>query len=181
MTAPSQQAAWQAQLADGSLAGNWRLDPARSTATLQSKSMWGLAPVKGSFGTVSGEGTVSPAGEVSGTVTVDAASVDTKMGKRDQHLRSADFFEVDTYPNIVFTVDQIQTSGAEVTVSGRLTVRDQTRPLSFPVTPAVHGDGEVQLDAEVPVNRTDYGLNWNQLGMSSTHNTISVHAVFTRR
>ena len=124
---------------------------------------------------------MSPAGEVSGTITVDAASVDTKMGKRDQHLRSADFFAADTYPHIVFTVDQIQTSGAEATVSGRLTVRDQTRPLSFPVTLVVHGDGEVQLDAEVPVDRTDYGLNWNQLGMSSTHNTITVHAVFTRR
>jgi polyisoprenoid-binding protein YceI len=170
-----------AQLDSAALAGTWVLDPARSTVRLRSKSMWGLVPVKGSFGTVSGEGTVSPAGEVSGTVTVDAASVDTKMGKRDQHLRSEDFFAADTYPNIVFAVDQVQTSGAKATVSGRLTVRDQTRPLSFPVTPAVHGDGEVWLDAEVPVDRTDYGLNWNQLGMSSTHNKITVHAVFTRR
>ncbi len=77
-----------AQVDSATLAGTWVLDPARSTVRLRSKSMWGLVPVKGSFGTVSGEGTVSPAGEVSGTVTVDAASVDTKMGKRDQHLRS---------------------------------------------------------------------------------------------
>jgi polyisoprenoid-binding protein YceI len=170
-----------AQLDRAALAGTWVLDPARSTVQLRSKSMWGLVPVKGSFGTVSGEATVSPAGEVSGTLTVDAASVNTGMAKRDQHLKSGDFFAADTYPSIVFTVDQIQTSGAEVTVSGRLTVRDQTRPLSFPVTPAVHGDGEVELDAEVPVDRTDYGLTWNQLGMAGTHNTITVHAVFTRR
>ena len=169
-----------AQLDSAALAGTWVLDPARSTVRLRSKSMWGLAPVKGTFGAVAGEGTVSPAGEVSGTITVDAASVNTKMAKRDQHLKSGDFFAVDTYPAIVFTVDQVQTSGAGATVSGHLTVRDQTRPLSFPVTPVVHGDGEVQLDAEVAVNRTDFGLTWNQLGMASTHNTISVHAVFTR-
>jgi polyisoprenoid-binding protein YceI len=170
-----------AQLDTAALAGTWVLDPAKSTVRLRSKSVWGLVPVKGTFGTVTGEGTVSPAGEVSGTVTVDAASVDTGTAKRDQHLRSGDFFAVDTYPHIVFAVDQIRTSGAEATVSGRLTVRDQTRPLSFPVTPAVHGDGEVWLDAKVPVDRTDFGLTWNQLGMSSTHNIIAVHAVFTRR
>ena len=117
-----------APLDTAALAGTWVLDPAKSTVRLRSKSMWGLVPVKGSFGTVSGGG-----------------------------------------------------SGAEVTVSGRLTVRDQTRPLSFPVTPAVHGDGEIELDAEVPVDRTDFGLTWNQLGMSGTRNTITVHAVFTRR
>jgi polyisoprenoid-binding protein YceI len=170
-----------AQLDSAALAGTWVLDPAKSTVRLRSKSVWGLVPVKGTFGTVTGEGTVSPEGNVSGTVTVDAASVDTGTAKRDQHLRSGDFFAVDTYPNIVFAVDEIRTSGAEATVSGRLTVRDQTRPLSFPVTPAVHGDGEVWLDAEVPVDRTDFGLTWNQLGMSSTHNIIAVHAVFTRR
>ncbi len=174
-------AAIPAQLDRAALAGTWVLDPAKSTVRLRSKSMWGLVPVKGTFGTVAGEGTMSPAGDVSGTVTVGAASVDTGMAKRDQHLRSEDFFAADTYPDIVFAVDQVPASGAEVTVSGRLTVRDQTRPLSFPVTAAVQGDGEVWLDAEVPVNRTDFGLTWNQLGMSSVHNTITVHAVFTRR
>src|SRR6202042_1670696 len=97
-----------AQLDSAALAGTWVLDPARSTVRLRSKSMWGLVPVKGTFGTVTGEGTVSPEGEISGTVTVDAASVDTGTAKRDQHLRSGDFFAVDTYPNIVFAVDEIR-------------------------------------------------------------------------
>ena len=107
--APSGQTnapALQALLADAALAGNWTLDPSRSTVSLRSKSMWGLAPVKGVFRQASGQGTVSPAGDVSGTVTVGAASIDTKNKKRDTHLRSADFFDSDTYPDITVTVDQ---------------------------------------------------------------------------
>ena len=95
--------------------------------------MWGLAPVKGVFRQASGQGTVSPAGDVSGTITVGAASIDTKNKKRDTHLRSADFFDSDTYPDITFTVDQARPSGQGVTVSGSLTVRDLTRP--SPSTP----------------------------------------------
>ena len=52
MTAPSRAATLQTRLADGSLAGNWTLDPARSTATLKSRSVWGLVPVKGTFGSL---------------------------------------------------------------------------------------------------------------------------------
>ena len=55
--------ALDAALREGQLAGDWTLDPSRSQVRLQSKSMWGLAPVKGAFGRVSGGGTVSPAGK----------------------------------------------------------------------------------------------------------------------
>ena len=181
MTAPSQQADWQAQLADGSLAGNWRLDPARSTATLRSKSMWGLVPVKGVFREVTGEGTVSPAGQVTGRVAVAAASVDTKNKRRDTHLRSADFFDSDSYPDITFTVNRVTPAGPGVTVSGDLTVRDLTKPVTFDARVSVVDSGEIWFDAEVQVNRADFGLTWNQMGMAGMHNTITVHAVFTKR
>ena len=182
--APSGQmnaSALQALLADAALTGTWTLDGSRSTVGLRSKSMWGLAPVKGVFRQVSGQGTVSPAGDVSGTTTVSAASIDTKMNKRDTHLRSADFFDSDTYPDITFTVDQARPSGQGVTVSGSLTVRDRTRPVTFDAKVSVISDGEVALDAEVKVNRADFGLTWNQMGMAAMHNTITVHAVFTKR
>jgi polyisoprenoid-binding protein YceI len=65
-------------MADASLAGDWALDGARSTIGLRSSSIWGLAPVKGAFGRVTGHGTVSPAGEVSGTITVAAGSIETE-------------------------------------------------------------------------------------------------------
>ena len=169
----------QALLKDAALAGSWTLDSSKSTVGLKSKSMWGLVPVKGVFRQVTGKGAVSPAGEVTGSVTVAAASIDTRNKKRDTHLRSADFFDNDTHPDITFTVNQVTPSGQGVTVAGGLTVRDQTKPVTFDAQASVNA-GEVSLDAEVQINRGDFGLTWNPVGMVSMHNTITVHAVFTR-
>jgi polyisoprenoid-binding protein YceI len=177
VTAP----ALDALLRDGSLAGDWTLDPSRSQVKLRSKSMWGLAPVKGVFGQVSGSGVISAAGDVSGAINVAAKSVDTGNSKRDQHLRSADFFDVEQHSSITVSVDGIRPSGDGVTVTGSLTVRGRTRPLSFGAKVCVIELGEVWLDADVQVNRADFGLTWNQMGMASMNNTISVHAVFTRQ
>jgi polyisoprenoid-binding protein YceI len=170
----------QAMLKDAALAGSWTLDSSRSAVGLRSKSMWGLVPVKGTFGEVAGDGTVSPDGQVSGTITVAAASIDTKNKRRDKHLRSADFFDSDAHPQITVRVDRLTPSGQGVTVAGALTVRDHTQPLTFDATVSAVDGGEVQFDAEVPVNRADFGLTWNQLGMASMHNTITIHTVFTR-
>jgi len=142
--------------------------------------MWGLAPVNGVFRELSGNGTVSPDGEVSGTITVAAASIDTRNTKRDTHLRSADFFDSASNPDITFTADGIRPAGEGVAVTGALTVRDRTRPLSFDAAASVQADGEIWVDAEVHVNRADFGLTWNQMGMTSMNNTLTIHAVFTR-
>jgi polyisoprenoid-binding protein YceI len=170
----------QAMLKDAALTGTWTLDASRSAVGLRSKSMWGLAPVKGTFREVAGTGTVSPDGQVSGTVTAAAASIDTKNKKRDTHLRSAEFFDSGTYPQITVRVDRITPASEGVIVTGALTVRDRTQPLTFDATVSVVGGDEVQFDAEIQVDRSDFGLVWNQLGMASMHNTITVHAVFTR-
>jgi polyisoprenoid-binding protein YceI len=176
MTAP----ALQALLTDGALTGEWVLDPRTSSIRLKSSSIAGLVRVNGVFREVSGNGTVSPDGEVSGTVTVAAASIDTKNKKRDTHLRSADFFDSGSHPDITFTAAGIRPSGQGVAVAGALTVRGRTRPLSFDAAASVHGDGEIWIDAEVVINRADFGLTWNQLGMVSMNSTLTVHAVFTR-
>ena len=170
----------QALLKDAALTGTWTLDASKSTVGLRSKSMWGMVSVKGVFRQVSGQGTVSPSSEASGTMTVSAASIDTKNKKRDTHLRSADFFDSDTYPDITFTVNRARPSGQGVTVSGSLTVRDRTRPVTFDAKVSAVSASEISLDAEVQVDRSDFGLTWNQMGMASMHNTITVHAVFTR-
>src|SRR5258707_15624954 len=176
MTAP----ALQTLLRDATLAGNWTLNPSKSTIGLRSRSMWGLAPVKGVFREVTGTGAVSPAGEVTGTITAGSASIDTKNSKRDTHLRSKDFFDSDSYPDITFTADRLAPSGEGVTVTGTLAVRDRTRPISFPARVSVFGSDEVLLDSEVKVNRADFGLTWNQMGIPSMNNTITVHPVFGR-
>jgi polyisoprenoid-binding protein YceI len=180
MTAPLPQTTLAAQLADGSLAGTWTLDPARSTVALKSKSMWNLVSVKGSFTKVDGTGTVSPTGEVSGQLTVAAASIDTKNARRDTHLRSKDFFLSEEYPLITFTLTKLTPASDGVTVTGSLTVRGRSNPVTFTATAAPAGDGAIALDAALEVDRSQYGLTWNQLGMASMRNTITVHAVFTR-
>jgi polyisoprenoid-binding protein YceI len=170
-----------ALLKEGTLAGDWVLDPRRSSVRLKSRSVWGLVPVNGVFREVSGSGTVSRNGSASGTLTVAAASIDTGNTQRDTHLRSADFFGSGNHPDITFTADRIRPSGAGVAVTGALTVRDRTRTLSFDPAVSVPGDGEIWLNAEVRVNRADFGLTWNRLGMVSPTTTVTIHAVFTRQ
>jgi polyisoprenoid-binding protein YceI len=65
-------------------------------------------------------------------------------------------------------------------VTGTLRVRDRTRPLTFDAA-AAHEGGEVRLDAVVRVNRGDFGLTWNFLGMVSMSTTLAIRAVFARR
>ena len=166
-------------LEDGSLTGDWVLDQATSSVRLKSRSIWGLAAVNGVFRDVSGNSTVSPQGEVRGTVTVAAASVDTGNARRDRHLRSADFFDSASYPDIIFTADGIRPAGQGVAVTGALTVRGRTRPLSFDAVASAHGGG-IWLDTQVHINRADFALTWNQRGMASMHSTLTIHAVFTR-
>ncbi len=169
----------RAMLTDGALAGSWTLDASRSSIGLRSKSVWGLAPVKGSFREIAGAGTVSPDGQVSGTITVAAASVDTKNAKRDTHLRSAEFFDAEAHPQITVRVEGLAPASEGVTVTGTLTVRDRTRPLTFGATVSTPDTGEIELDAEIQVNRSDYGMTWSPMRMASMDNTITIHAVFT--
>ncbi|HTX83727.1 MAG TPA: YceI family protein [Streptosporangiaceae bacterium] len=168
-------------LRGGRLAGDWILDPSRSQIRLRSKSMWGLAKVNGIFGRASGHGTISPTGEVTGSVSLDARSLDTKNKKRDEHLRSADFFDADNHPGITFGVEGVRPSGESVHVSGNLTAGGRTRPFSFDAKVSVLDGGEVAVAAEVVINRADFGMTWNQMGMASMNNTITIRAVFTRK
>lgn len=172
--------ALQGVLKRGDLAGVWALDPHKSSIRLKSASVFGLVPVNGAFQEVSATGTVSSDGAISGTLRVAAASLDTKNTRRDTHLRSADFFDSANNPEITFTADRVHLSGRTAAVTGALTVRDRTRPLSFNAAAAVHGAGEIWLDAEVRINRADFGLTWNLVGMASMKNILTIHAVFTR-
>ncbi len=182
MQAPSGQVstpALQALLRGRTLTGDWVLDPRESSIRLKSKVM-GLIPVNGVFREITGAGTVRPDGEISGTVTVTAASIDTGNARRDTHLRSAGFFDSGNHPDITFTADDIRSAGAGAVVTGALTVRGQTRPLSVDAAVSVRGDGEVLLDAAVQINRADFGLTWNVLGLAAVTSTLTIHAVFTR-
>jgi len=172
--------ALQELLRDGTLAGSWALDATRTQVKLETRHTWGLAPLHGVFRQVSGKGTVTAAGDVSGVVTVAAESVDTKNPRRDKHLRSADFFDIANHPDFTFAVDGASPSSGGVRIDGSLTVAGRTRPASFDAT-VTSVDGEVWLDGELRVNRADFGMTWNFLGIASMRSSIVVHAVFTRQ
>jgi polyisoprenoid-binding protein YceI len=172
--------ALHALVQDGTLTGSWILNPARSQVRLQSRHTWGLLPVHGVFRQVTGNSTVTAAGQITGALTVAAGSIDTKNKMRDKDLRSAKLFDIANHPDITYTIDGMQPASGGVRVTGSLTVRGRTRPLSFDAEISTAA-GEVRLDAEVPLNRADFGLTYRPLRMASLNNTITVHAVFTRQ
>ncbi|MGW1807018.1 YceI family protein [Streptomyces sp. NPDC002078] len=161
--------------------GTWQLDPAASTVGLRHKTMWGLVTVKGTFTAASGGGEVHADGSATGTVTLEAASLDTGHAKRDTHLRSADFFDADNHPEITFAVrgaDRLDGDGVRVT--GQLTVRGVSRPLTFTAHLSDAGADALTLDAEFSVDRDQFGMGWNQLGMMRGLTTVTAKLRFTR-
>ena len=170
----------QALLRDGELAGSWTLDPDRSQVKLTTRHTWGLLPLHGGFERVTGHGTVTPAGEVSGALAVNAESISTKNPTRDKHLRSPAFFNIEHHPEITFTAESAAPASGGIRFTGQLTVAGQTRPATVDATVTRAGD-EVALDGELQVDRRDFGLTWNFIGIAGNHSTIAVHAVFRRQ
>ncbi|KUO14957.1 YceI family protein [Streptomyces dysideae] len=162
--------------------GQWQLDTTTtSTVAVRHKTMWGLVTVKGTFAAVTGRGEVRPDGSAVGTITLDVASFDTGHAKRDVHLRSADFFDADNHPEITFAVRSAELrDGDAVHVVGQLTARGVSRPLSF-TGRLVGADADaITLDAEFSVDREQFGMGWNQLGMMRGLATVATTLRFTR-
>lgn len=161
----------------------WTLDPSGHEVTVRHKTFWGLATVRGVFKTVHGEGVLADDGTGEGSVTVDAGSLDTRQAKRDAHLRSADFFDVERHPAIQVAVERIgpvTADSSETQVRGTLTVRDTAKPLTF-IAHADRRADSVTLTATIPYDRTDFGMTWNQLGMMAAKGEIGVKLRFTRQ
>jgi polyisoprenoid-binding protein YceI len=148
--------------------GTWTVDPSHSSVGFEVRHMM-IATVRGRFRDF--EGTIVAADEltesrVSGKASV--ASIDTGQADRDTHLRSPDFFDAERFREISFTSTHIEhVEGGMFRVVGDLTIRDQTREISLATV--VHGAGEdpwgnerVGLAARAVINRTDFGLTWQQ-------------------
>src|SRR3954453_15279254 len=106
------------QVAAPIAAGAWRLDPARSSVEFQVRHFYGLMTVKGEFGDY--DGTLDLSAEPAVELTLQAASLNTKMVKRDQHLRSGDFFDGEQHPQTRFRPDSAPLDGDTLTVHGQL-------------------------------------------------------------
>jgi polyisoprenoid-binding protein YceI len=146
----------------------WNLDAAHTDVIFATKHMM-VTTVRGKFGTVSGSLQLDPENPTasSGTITIQTASLNTGVEQRDGHLRSADFFDVEKYPEITFVSTAVAPKGGDdYTVSGDLTVRGITRPLTFDVEflglyAAMGGARRAGFHATAKLNREDWGLTWN--------------------
>lgn len=160
-------------------AGNWTLVPDRSRVTFRNKTLWGLATVTGRFTEFTGEG--SAGAGVTGRVVIPAASVNTGIAKRDNHLRSADFFDVDAHPDITLEVTGLVPSEAGSTrLTAVLTVRGVSKPVEIPVDTQAVDDNTLRLSGQFEVQRDDFGVSGDLLGMVGPTTVLSGELVFTR-
>lgn len=100
-------------------------------------------------------------------VVIQTASIDTKNQRRDDHLRTSDFFLADEHPQITFRSTRIERSGEQARIHGNLTMRGVTRPVVLEgtflgSTRTAQGKTRVGFEAETTVNRLDYGVAWNR-------------------
>ena len=146
----------------------WKIDTAHTQINFSAKHMM-VTTVRGTFHDVAGtiELDENDPTRSRGEFRVGTASVDTNFGARDAHLRSADFFDADRFPAITFVSTTIQQVGDDrFDVTGDLTIRDTTRPVTFDVrlegiVPGMSGARHAGLSATTKIARDDWGLNWN--------------------
>jgi polyisoprenoid-binding protein YceI len=161
--------------------GQWVLDSSQSSVRINHKTMWGLVTVRGRFTEVSGAGEIRPDGTATGALDVAASSVDTSHKKRDEHLRSADFFDVATHPTITFAAHKVSLEPTGLSITGTLTVRGITRPLSLTGSLLDATSDAVTVESGAVVDRSLFSMGWNRLGMLTGPATVSVVARFTRQ
>ena len=146
----------------------WHIDPAHSHVEFAVRHLM-ISTVKGRFREFSGglTGDPSDAAGASVTITIAAASIDTRENQRDAHLRSADFFDTDRFPDITFTSTNVARDGDDLNVSGLLTIRGVSKNVTLRVTPEGRakdpwGNERAGYSATTTINRKDFGLSWNQ-------------------
>jgi polyisoprenoid-binding protein YceI len=143
------------------------IDKAHSEATFQVRHL--ITKVRGRFSDFDGTVQFDEAKPETGSVsfTIRTSSIDTSEADRDKHLRSADFFSVDEHPTITFSSTSIRrVSANEFEVAGALTIRGVSREMAIPVTylgtaKDPWGKERAGFEAELTINRKDFGLNWN--------------------
>jgi polyisoprenoid-binding protein YceI len=150
------------------LSGDWEFDPAHTRIGFSARHAM-VTTVRGSFNDVQGyfHADLDDMSKSTARVILKAASVDTRNNDRDNHLRSADFFDVEKWPDITFESSQIEeVSDNAYVVSGHLTIRDVTKPVTIPlelmgVQTDAFGALRAGFEGSRRINRRDYGLEWN--------------------
>jgi polyisoprenoid-binding protein YceI len=149
------------------MTNRWKIDPAHTDVGFSAKHLM-VTTVRGKFDRVEGELTLDEANPLSawGEIRVAAASLSTGFDARDQHLRSADFFDAETHPWIVARVTKVVPKRDRFLVTADVTIRDVTRPVTFDaefngIVPGMRGSRHAGFHLTGKVDREDWGLNWN--------------------
>jgi polyisoprenoid-binding protein YceI len=153
----------------------WVVDPARSTVEFRVKNYWGLTTVVGHFTRFDGSYTVGP-DERAVELIIDAESLDTGNRRRDEHLRSSTFFNVEPHPYVRFTANDVTGTGnGALRVRGELEAAGKKVPLSFEAAVSVL-DGELEAEATTLVDHRLLGMTFSPLGALRSPSTVHVKA-----
>jgi polyisoprenoid-binding protein YceI len=159
-------ASTEATTIPGYVAGTWDIDPVHSEVGFIARHMM-VSKVRGRFTQFSGEiVTGSDLLQSSVTATIELTSIQTGNEQRDQHIRSADFFEVDKYKTMTYRSTGLRPEGDHYVLDGELTLRDVTKqvPLKLELNgfgPDPYGGTRAGFTATGELNRSDFGVNFN--------------------
>jgi len=145
----------------------WQLDTAHTVVSFTGKHMM-ITKVRGIFKGVTGTIDYDEADPTRSTVevTIPAATVETGMEARDNHLRSADFLDAETFPALTFRSTSISPRGDRWAIAGDLTIRGVTRPVvldteALGIVSGMDGRRHAGFEARTRIKRSDWGLTWN--------------------
>jgi polyisoprenoid-binding protein YceI len=146
-------------------ADTYSIDPAHSSVGFSVRHM-GVSNVKGHFDQFAGSLVLDQGALQQASATIQVKSINTGIEKRDNHLRTADFFEATKYPEITFKSRRVEKSGDQTILIGDFTMRGVTKELRLPVTvngpiKDPQGNSRIGLEAKTTVNRKDYGMKFN--------------------
>lgn len=147
-------------------AGIWTLDPSHSSVAFSVRHL-GLSKVRGRFSSFTGDVVIAEDPTQSSVeVRIDVASIDTRDEKRDEHLRTNDFFDAPEFPTMTFTSTSVSGAGSDWQVSGDLTIRGTTRQVVLDATfEGTAGDpwggSRAAFAATTEVDREQFGMTWN--------------------
>jgi polyisoprenoid-binding protein YceI len=150
----------------GYVAGTWSLDPVHTEIGFVARHMM-VSKVRGHFEKYTASITTTPNPlESHAEAEIDLSSITTGNDQRDGHLRSSDFFDVETSPKMTFRSTGIRPDGEDFLVDGELTIRGITKPITLKVeiggfSPDPYGGTRAGFSATTEINRRDFGVNWN--------------------
>ena len=146
------------------------------------KHFWGAVTVRGRFERVAGEGSVTAAGSLSATVSLNTTSLTTKNKERDRHLHCADFFDIENHPMVVVTVTEAKPlDGGALVCRGTPEAAGHREPIEFTAHVQDFSKSAVTMTADLVVDRTRFARTWSPLRIAADDAQWTVTARFVRR